>query len=206
MGRDCPTTRRHRSHAGRERDVARADFWSRRVGASAPLAGSTCSWASASAPVASGACFLSSQRWQKGEISRARVVPADREGVRRFLARFRGLELEVALEATSGWRFLAEELRLVGARVHLAEPAQTSALRGRKKRPKTDRADAPPPWAPPRNASPPQPPGQHQSGERSPGALGQRTHLLAHRVSRTARAPRPAPASLIPSRRLPSHA
>ena len=77
-----------------------------------------------------------------GEISRGRVVPADRAGARRFLARFRGLELEVALEATTGWRFVVEELRRVGARVHLAEPAQTSALRGRKKRPKTDRADA----------------------------------------------------------------
>ena len=41
-----------------------------------------------------------------------------------------------------GWRFVVEELRAVGARVHLAEPAETSALRGNKKRPKTDRADA----------------------------------------------------------------
>ena len=77
-----------------------------------------------------------------GEISRARVVPADRQGVRRFLGRFSGQQLEVGLEATTGWRFVVEELRRVGARVHLAEPAQTSALRGRKKRPKTDRADA----------------------------------------------------------------
>lgn len=77
-----------------------------------------------------------------GEIARTRVAPAHREPVRRFLARFRGLELEVALEATTGWRFVVEELRRAGARVHLAEPAQTSALRGRKKRPKTDRADA----------------------------------------------------------------
>ncbi len=60
----------------------------------------------------------------------------------RFLARFAGQELEVALEATTGWRFVVEELQAVGARVHLAEPAQTSALRGNKKRPKTDRADA----------------------------------------------------------------
>jgi len=48
----------------------------------------------------------------------------------------------VALEATTGWRFVAEELRTVGARVHLAEPAETSALRGNKKRAKNDRADA----------------------------------------------------------------
>ena len=77
-----------------------------------------------------------------GEIGRARVTPAHREGVRRFLARFAGQELEVALEATTGWRFVVEELSAVGAGVHLGEPAQTSALRGNKKRPKSDRADA----------------------------------------------------------------
>ena len=77
-----------------------------------------------------------------GEISRARVSPADRVGVRRFLERFAGQELEVALEATTGWRFLVEELRAVGAAVHLAEPAETAARRGNKKRAKTDRADA----------------------------------------------------------------
>jgi transposase len=35
-----------------------------------------------------------------------------------------------------------EELQRVGASVHLAEPAETAARRGRKKRAKTDRADA----------------------------------------------------------------
>src|SRR6266508_6774461 len=77
-----------------------------------------------------------------GEVRRARVVPADRAGVRRFLERFRGRELEVALEATTGWRFVVEELRAIGARVHLAEPAETAARRGTKKRAKRDRADA----------------------------------------------------------------
>src|ERR671915_1091362 len=77
-----------------------------------------------------------------GEVGRSRVAPAHRESVRRFLGRFRGQELEVALEATTGWRFVVEELDRVGARVHLAEPAETSALRGNKKRAKTDRADA----------------------------------------------------------------
>lgn len=77
-----------------------------------------------------------------GEISRARVRRADRAGVRRFLGRFAGEELEVALEATTGWRFWVEELRAVGAVVHLAEPAETAALRGNKKRAKSDRADA----------------------------------------------------------------
>ena len=77
-----------------------------------------------------------------GEISRARVRPADRTGVRRFLGRFVGQQLEVALEATTGWRFLVEELRAAGAVVHLAEPAETAALRGNKRRAKSDRADA----------------------------------------------------------------
>ncbi len=98
-----------------------------------------------------------------GEIGRARVAPADRAGVRRFLGRFRGQELAVALEATTGWRFVVEELRRVGAEVHLAEPAETSAQRGNKKRAKTDRADArhlrellmvgrlPESWIPPRH-------------------------------------------------------
>ena len=77
-----------------------------------------------------------------GEISRARVTPGHRAGVRQFVGRFAGQELEVALEATTGWRFVVEELGAVGARVHLAEPAETSALRGNKKRAKSDRADA----------------------------------------------------------------
>ena len=72
-----------------------------------------------------------------GEIGRARIAPAHREGVRRFLGRFAGQDLEVALEATTGWRFVVEELRRVGAGVHLAEPAQTSALRGNKSGPRT---------------------------------------------------------------------
>ncbi|MGZ6623908.1 MAG: IS110 family RNA-guided transposase [Solirubrobacteraceae bacterium] len=77
-----------------------------------------------------------------GEISRARVAPADRAGVRRFLSQFRDRELEVALEATTGWRFVVEELRRIGAGVHLAEPTETAARKGKKKRAKTDRTDA----------------------------------------------------------------
>src|SRR5437763_14396575 len=77
-----------------------------------------------------------------GEVCRSRVAPAHRESVRRFLARFEDHELEVALEATTGWRFVVEELQRAGASVDLAEPAETAARRGRKKRAKTDRADA----------------------------------------------------------------
>jgi hypothetical protein len=48
-----------------------------------------------------------------GEITRSRVAPAHRVAVRGFLGRFDGQELEVALEATTGWRFVVEELRRV---------------------------------------------------------------------------------------------
>src|SRR3954454_24859167 len=79
---------------------------------------------------------------ESGEIGRARVAPTDRDHVRRFAARFAGRQVEAALEATTGWRFVVEELRAVGAEVHLAEPAETASLRGPKRRAKTDRADA----------------------------------------------------------------
>ena len=77
-----------------------------------------------------------------GEVQRTRVAPADRAAVRNWLSRFGGRELEVALEATTGWRFVVEELLRVGAVVRLAEPAETAGLRGPKKRAKGDRADA----------------------------------------------------------------
>jgi transposase len=53
---------------------------------------------------------------ETGEIGRARVRPADRTGVRRFVARFSGRPLEVATEATTGWRFLVEETAGGGGR------------------------------------------------------------------------------------------
>jgi transposase len=78
---------------------------------------------------------------ETGEITRKRISPAHRDGVRQFCEPFRGQELEVGLEATTGWRFVADELAAVGAVVHLAEPAETAARRGTKKRAKSDRAD-----------------------------------------------------------------
>jgi hypothetical protein len=45
------------------------------------------------------------------------VWQAHREGVRRLLGRFPGEELKVALKATTGWRFVVEELRRVDAAV-----------------------------------------------------------------------------------------
>lgn len=77
---------------------------------------------------------------QTGELRRGRIAPAAREPLRAWLEPFRGLDAHFALEATTGWRFVVEELERTGVVAHLAEPAETAALRGRK-RPKTDRAD-----------------------------------------------------------------
>jgi transposase len=48
----------------------------------------------------------------------------------------------VAIEATTGWRWVARELQARGIEVQLTDPGQASALQGNRKRPKTDRLDA----------------------------------------------------------------
>jgi transposase len=77
-----------------------------------------------------------------GETCRGQLSPATRVELRGWLARFTGQQADFALEATTGWRFVAEELQRAGFRAHLAEPADTRALRGPKRRAKTDRTDA----------------------------------------------------------------
>ncbi len=74
-----------------------------------------------------------------GEVRRGRVAPADREHLREWLARFAGqAEVAFALEGCTGWRYVVEELVAAGVTPHLAEPADTAAARGRKRRAKTD--------------------------------------------------------------------
>ena len=53
-----------------------------------------------------------------------------------------GAEGGFVVEGCTGWRFVAEELQAAGLVAHLAEPAETSSLRGPKRRAKTDRTDA----------------------------------------------------------------
>ena len=77
---------------------------------------------------------------ETGEVHRGRL-PATPEGVRGWARRFSGEELHVAVEAGTGWLFVCEALREAGAIPHLAEPVETSALRGNKRRAKTDRED-----------------------------------------------------------------
>jgi hypothetical protein len=57
-------------------------------------------------------------------------------------ARFAGRELEVALEATTGWRFVVEESQAIDATVISPSRRRRRARRGSKERAKSDRADA----------------------------------------------------------------
>ena len=75
---------------------------------------------------------------ETGEVRRGRIMPAARADVREWLGRFEGGEAEFALEGTTGWRFVVEEIERAGSRAHLADPAETAAKRGRKRRAKTD--------------------------------------------------------------------
>jgi len=80
---------------------------------------------------------------QNGKWERGRVAPADREHLADWLTRFAGVgPVGFAMEGCTGWRYIAEEMSKAGVTAHLAEPAETSALRGPKRRAKTDKADA----------------------------------------------------------------
>ena len=78
-----------------------------------------------------------------GEVSRGQVAPADRVHLRAWLARFAGQhDAHFALEGCTGWRYVSEELAAAGITAHVAEPADTAALRGRKRHAKTDKTDS----------------------------------------------------------------
>ncbi len=78
---------------------------------------------------------------ETGEVKRGRIR-ATPEAVRDWVGRFGGEEVHVAVEACTGWLFVCGALAEAGAVAHLAEPVETSALRGKKRRAKTDREDA----------------------------------------------------------------
>src|SRR3954447_6448698 len=119
-----------------------------------------------------------------GEVMRGRI-DATPAAVTRWAKRFGGREMHVAVEACTGWLFVCDALVAAGAVAHLAEPMQTSALRGRTRRAKTDREDArwprallaerrlPEAWIPPEHVR------QWRSRLRMRHTLiGERTHWL----------------------------
>ncbi len=77
-----------------------------------------------------------------GERLRGRIV-GTRDGFGEWLDRFpETAYVAFAFEGCTGWRYVAEELAVRGFEAHMAEPAEAAALKGPKKRAKTDRADA----------------------------------------------------------------
>ena len=79
---------------------------------------------------------------ETGEVHRGKISPATRVELRRWLEQFDGQPAAFAVEGCTGWRFVVEELQAAGIEAHLAEPADTAALRGPKKRAKTDQLDS----------------------------------------------------------------
>jgi transposase len=77
-----------------------------------------------------------------GEVRRGQVRPGCRESFARFLADLPCGDAHFVVEGCTGWWFVADELARAGMVAHVADPAEAAALRGRKKRAKTDRADA----------------------------------------------------------------
>jgi transposase len=78
---------------------------------------------------------VSGETW-RGQLESSPAAVQD------WVGRFPGRVIHVAVEACTGWLFVSRALERTGAVPHLAEPVETSALRGRKRRAKTDRTDA----------------------------------------------------------------
>lgn len=80
---------------------------------------------------------------ETGEVTRGQIQPATRDRLRDWLTRFgERQDVRFAVEGCTGWRFVVDELGRAGVEAHLADPAETAAKRGKKKRAKTDKSDA----------------------------------------------------------------
>lgn len=80
---------------------------------------------------------------EDGLVHWGQIRPATRKTLRDWLAKHcPDGDGDFALEGCTGWRYVCEELAAAGIRAHLGDPAEIAAKRGRKKRAKTDRADA----------------------------------------------------------------
>ena len=84
---------------------------------------------------------------ETGESWRGRLWQPDRGRFRHWLQvevskRAGDGTVALAVEGCTGWRYVVEEISAAGSTPFLAEPADTQAARGRKRRAKTDRTDA----------------------------------------------------------------
>ena len=78
---------------------------------------------------------------ESGDVAEERFA-ADRESLARWAEQWEGRVAVVAIEATTGWRWVWRELVARGFEVRLAEPVQARGLLGRRRSAKTDRLDA----------------------------------------------------------------
>lgn len=67
---------------------------------------------------------------------------SDREALASWVDGFEGRLALVAIEATTGWKWIANELVARGVEVVLVDPGEAAAKKGKKRRAKTDRLDA----------------------------------------------------------------
>src|SRR6266566_3124127 len=76
-----------------------------------------------------------------GELCESRFERS-RERLNEWAMQWQGKLAAVAIVATSGWRWVVRELQARGFDVHLVDPGRASALRVRRRQPKSDRLDA----------------------------------------------------------------
>ena len=71
---------------------------------------------------------------ESGEVHRGKICLAIRENLREWLdeftERFSGKQIAIAVEATTGWRYVVEEIKRAGIEPHLAEPGGDQVLAG----------------------------------------------------------------------------
>ena len=79
---------------------------------------------------------------RSGEVSTGKIREPHRERFREWLTGLPDADAEFVMEGCTGWLYIAEELAAAGMRARVADPAEAAALKGKKKRAKTDRADA----------------------------------------------------------------
>jgi transposase len=78
---------------------------------------------------------------QSGALSEQRFV-STAAALDDWAMQWQGQLAAVAVEATTGWRWVVARLQAHGFEVRLVDPGRASALQGRRRKPKTDRLDA----------------------------------------------------------------
>ncbi len=78
---------------------------------------------------------------ETGDVAEERFS-ADLESLARWMEQWQGRVAAVAIEATTGWRWVWRELVALSFEVRLAEPVRACGLLGWRRSAKTDRLDA----------------------------------------------------------------